>query len=124
MPSVESVLSGLPVVILWTLTLLVAASLGYFFAQRRYTTRTSSSAPDPQRRIEQLSVLTEVGQALSSSLRIDDLLEKIYQQVSRLMDTSLFYVALYDPLSDTISFPLAREGGSPGRWPVARPGMA
>ncbi len=113
MPSVESILSGLPMVLLWASTLLVAAGLGYLFAQRRHATRTSSPAPDPQRRIEQLSVLTEVGQALGSSLRIDDLLEKIYQQVSRLMDTSLFYVALYDPVSDTISFPLAREEGQP-----------
>ena len=112
MPSVQSILSGLPLVILWASTLLVAAGLGYFFAQRRHATRTSP-APDPQRRIEQLSVLTEVGQALASSLRLDDLLEKIYQQVSRLMDTSLFYVALYDPVGDIISFPLAREGGQP-----------
>jgi transcriptional regulator with GAF, ATPase, and Fis domain len=112
MPSVESILRGLPMVLLWASTLLVAAGLGYLFAQRRHATRTSP-APDLERRIEQLSVLTEVGQALGSSLRIDDLLEKICQQVSRLMDTSLFYVALYDPVRDTISFPLAREVGQP-----------
>ncbi len=112
MPNVQFILSGLPLVILWASTLLVAAGLGYLLAQRRRATRTSPT-PDPERRIEQLSVLTEVGQALGSSLRIDDLLEKIYQQVSRLMDTSLFYVALYDPVGDIISFPLAREGGQP-----------
>jgi hypothetical protein len=89
MPNVGSILSGLPVVILWALTLLVAASLGYLFARRRYAPRASSRVPGPQRRIEQLSVLAEVSQALSSSLRVDDLLEKIYQQVSRLIDTSL-----------------------------------
>lgn len=113
MPNVGSILSGLPVVIFWALTLLVAASLGYLFARRSYAPRASSRVPGPQRRIEQLSVLTEVSQALSSSLRVDDLLEKIYQQVSRLIDTSLFYVALVDPFSNTISFPLAMEKGQP-----------
>jgi hypothetical protein len=104
MPSVESVVRGLPFIILWALTLLVAAGLGY-----RVARRAISAAPDPQRRIEQLSVLNQVGQALSASHRLDELLERIYQQVSRLMDTSLFYVALYDSFTDVISFPLAME---------------
>ena len=108
MPSVESVVRELPFVILWALTLLVAAGLGY-----RVARRAISAAPDPQRRIEQLSVLNQVGQALSASHRLDELLERIYQQVSRLMDTSLFYVALYDSFTDVISFPLAMEKGQP-----------
>ena len=108
MPNVEFVLLGLLFIVLWAVTLLVAAGLGY-----RVARKSMSAAPDAQRRIEQLSVLNEVGQALSASLRLDELLEKIYQQVSRLMDTSLFYVALHDPFTDTISFPLAIEQGQP-----------
>jgi NtrC-family two-component system sensor histidine kinase KinB len=110
MPSIEFAVRALPLIILilWVLTLMAAAGLGY-----RAARRALRSGSDPQRRIEQLSALNQVGQALSASLRLDDLLEKIYQQVSRLMDASLFYVALRDPFTDIISFPLAMEKGQP-----------
>jgi PAS domain S-box-containing protein len=66
---------------------------------------------DRQRRIVELGTLNETGQALSSTLRKDDLSQLIYSQVARVMDARTFYIALYDAARDQISFPLAYEQG-------------
>ncbi len=62
-----------------------------------------------EQRVDQLAVLSETGQALGASLRVEELLENIRRQVGRLMDASNLYVAFYDPETDTVSFPLALE---------------
>ncbi len=69
-----------------------------------------------EQRVSQLSVLSETSQALSSSLRTEELLSKVYQQVGRVMDASNLYVALHDPATDTVSFPLALENNQPQQW--------
>ena len=72
------------------------------------------------RRIEQLNVLNEMAQAISSTLELDDLLEIVYQQASRIVDTTNFYIALYDEETEEITFPFVvdpeqREDWSPGK---------
>ena len=64
-------------------------------------------------RTQELGVLNEVGQALTSGIRLqqDKILELIYDQASKLMDTRLMYIALYDQDADMVSFGLAVEGG-------------
>ena len=63
------------------------------------------------RRIEELATFNEIGQALSAVSRLDGLLEVIYRQTSRLLDTTNFYMALYDQRSDKVTFPLYFERG-------------
>jgi len=70
------------------------------------------------RRIEQLNVLNEMAQALSSTLELDELLEVVHKQVARIVDATNFYIALYDEESEGISFPYVvdpedREDWSP-----------
>jgi GAF domain-containing protein/anti-sigma regulatory factor (Ser/Thr protein kinase) len=62
---------------------------------------------------QRLQTLVEVGQELASSARLelDQVLELIYRQASRLMDTDNMYIALYDKMSDTIRFGLAFVDG-------------
>jgi len=69
-----------------------------------------------ERRIVELASLEEVGRAISSTLDLDQVLERIHEQISRLMDTTNFYMALYDPETDQVSFPLSYEGGRRQRW--------
>lgn len=69
-----------------------------------------------EQRVSQLSVLNETGQILGSSLRTQELLEKIHQQVGRLTDARNLYVALYDAESDRVSFPLALENNQRQNW--------
>jgi GAF domain-containing protein len=64
-----------------------------------------------ERRLDEMAVLNEVGRAISSTLQLDELLDLIYYQVSRVMDATNLYIALYDKDEDWVSFPLYVEGG-------------
>ena len=72
------------------------------------------------RRIAELRVLNRMAQALSATLELDELLETVYRQVSRLMDATNFFIALYDEEKHEITFPFVvdpeqREDWSPRR---------
>jgi len=59
-----------------------------------------------QRKSEQIqSVLFNITQATSSAESLRELLQIIHQQLGTLIDTTNFYVALYDKKSDLYSFP-------------------
>ncbi len=64
-----------------------------------------------ERRVKELDGLQAVGQALSASLDVDTVLNAIYAQVAELMPAPAFYVALYDPDLDEVSFVLRIEDG-------------
>lgn len=64
-----------------------------------------------ERRISELSILNEIGRALSSALDLEQLLTTIHQQVGRLFDTTDFYIATYDPESDEWESVLSIVGG-------------
>jgi GAF domain-containing protein/anti-anti-sigma regulatory factor len=64
-----------------------------------------------ERRIAELSALSEIGQAIITTTRIEDLLEVIYRQASRVMDTSNLYVALYHPDRELVTFDYFVEDG-------------
>ncbi|HDQ70616.1 MAG TPA: GAF domain-containing protein, partial [Chloroflexi bacterium] len=53
-----------------------------------------------EQRMTELSVLNEIGQVISSAMRMDDLMETVYEQVTRLFETKNFYIATYDRVSD------------------------
>ncbi|MGD1993375.1 MAG: ATP-binding protein, partial [Anaerolineae bacterium] len=75
-----------------------------------------------ERRVKELDSLQAVGQVLSSSLNIDTILSAIYTQVAALMPARNFYVALYDPDTDEVTFPLAFENGERVEWRSRRAG--
>ncbi|MCP4602210.1 MAG: GAF domain-containing protein [Proteobacteria bacterium] len=54
---------------------------------------------------EEMSVLNELGRDLTASLNVDQILNKTYQQATRLVDTRCFYIAFYHPEKDKVSFP-------------------
>jgi diguanylate cyclase (GGDEF)-like protein/putative nucleotidyltransferase with HDIG domain len=56
------------------------------------------------RRSEELHILNEIGRALSSTLDLDSLLERIYSEVRRLMDVGSFLIAFYEPRTDQIRY--------------------
>jgi sigma-B regulation protein RsbU (phosphoserine phosphatase) len=66
-----------------------------------------------ERRIAELAVLNDVGRAISSVVPLNELLEMIREQASRVVDTTNLYIALYDPLKNTVEFPLLYEYGKP-----------
>ncbi|MEA2008255.1 MAG: GAF domain-containing protein, partial [Chloroflexota bacterium] len=64
---------------------------------------------DAQLRAEEMAVLNELAQTLSTRLMVSEVLEASYQGASRLLDTTNFYIAFYDPETEIISFPLNIE---------------
>jgi len=60
---------------------------------------------DARIRAEELAVLNELGQALTTRLSAKEVLLEAYHQASRLVDTSNFYIGLYDEEKDKVSFP-------------------
>ena len=68
----------------------------------------------------ELAVLNDMGRALSGMLTVDAVVDSIHQYVSQLMDATNFYVALYDPDKDEISFPLYIDGDQVRRTVAGR----
>jgi PAS domain S-box-containing protein len=66
-----------------------------------------------ERQVERLGAVSEVGRELTSRILLSEpeILESIYQQASRVMDTDNMYIALYDEATDTVSFAMALLGG-------------
>jgi K+-sensing histidine kinase KdpD len=60
-------------------------------------------------RNRELSALNEVGAALSASLDLDSLAQRIYEQASRILDTRNFYIALHDEPTGMLSFAIRVE---------------
>jgi len=62
-------------------------------------------------RAKELAVLNELGQALTTRLNVDEVLDEAHREVSRLLDTTNFYIALYDADKDEVTFALDVTGG-------------
>ena len=61
-------------------------------------------------RAEEMATLNELSRVFSTRLDVDQVLNEVYRGASRLMDTTNFYIALYDLQIDEVSFPLYAEG--------------
>jgi len=68
--------------------------------------QTQASLGEARTRAEEMAVLNELAQTLSTRLDMDQVLQETYRGLSRLMDTTNFYVALYDPEKNEVSFPI------------------
>ncbi|MBN2379037.1 GAF domain-containing protein [candidate division WOR-3 bacterium] len=77
-----------------------------------------------ERRLTELSVINEIGRALGTTFGLEDLLEIIHVQISRIMDTENLYIALYDERSESIEFPFAMDDGKRVSWPTRPLGNA
>lgn len=63
------------------------------------------------RRSEELHILNEIGQALSSTLDSDTLFETIYSEMQRLFEVNSFYIALDDRAKQQIRYEVEVEDG-------------
>jgi diguanylate cyclase (GGDEF)-like protein len=66
---------------------------------------------ETQRRAEQLSALNEVGRAVSTLRDVESVLGAIFLQVQRVLPLDVFFVSLYDPETNMVSYPLVFDGG-------------
>lgn len=59
---------------------------------------------DLERRMTEVDVLRWVGQAVNFTMNVDDLMELVYAQTSRVLNADNFYIALHNPEKRTLSF--------------------
>ena len=62
-------------------------------------------------RNSELTVLNDIGMALSGTLEMNVLAHRIWEQAGRMMDNTNFFLALHDRETSTIQFPLWVEDG-------------
>lgn len=57
-----------------------------------------------ERRVTELSVLSQVGQAVNFAIEFDDLLELISAQIDKLIPSPYFYIVLHEPATNQLHF--------------------
>jgi signal transduction histidine kinase len=77
---------------------------------------------DLEQRMTEVDVLRWVGQAVNFTMDVDDLMELIFAQTSRVLDTTNFYIALHNLEKGTLSFAFYVEDGErlypDDEWPA------
>jgi GAF domain-containing protein/HAMP domain-containing protein len=91
-----------------------------FASQTAISVQNARLFEQSQRRAEELAILNEMGRDLTEMFDVNTITESIYQFTSRLMDTTNFYVALYEELTQQVSFPVAVEDGKHVAWNTRR----
>ncbi len=68
----------------------------------------------------ELATLNSLSQALTAQLDVEQVLEEAYRGVSRLLDATSFYIALYDPDKDDVTFSIDVAEGKVHKSSVTR----
>jgi len=84
--------------------------------------RRVAMADQLQRQVSQLSALNEIGRAISANLDIPHLMEAIYRESGKVIDTTNFYIALYEAEADRVTFILNTTEGRLTTTPSSRQG--
>lgn len=82
----------------------VAERLSAHIENIRLNEQTQQALAQSEARSDELAVLNEMSQALSSQVSVDGVIETIHEYTAKLMDATNFYVALYDVERDEIEF--------------------
>lgn len=85
----------------------LARALG---AQVAVAIQNARLSTETNARFEELMTINTLSQAISSTLRIDDMLPVVRDQLTTITDADEMYLALYDTEHELISFPLAVRG--------------
>jgi len=78
------------------------ALLSSLATQMAHTLRTTRLRQTLQDQANRLSVLYDVSKAISRTIEIDDLLELIHQQLTRVLPSDAYFVALYLPEEEVL----------------------
>lgn len=89
----------------------VGQQVGVALENARLFQQTQEALAETQRQSVSLGILNEMGRALTSSYTTETVLENILKYTSQLLDTSHFYIALYDEKTNIVSFPLVIDAG-------------
>jgi PAS domain S-box-containing protein len=84
--------------------------LEIFADQAAIAVENAQLLQEARERADQMAALYQIGQAATSTLDLDELLERVFQQiVAYLGQPTYFYVALYDQGRDTLNFEIFKQ---------------
>ncbi len=75
-----------------------------FEEQKKQNIALAKSQKDTKERVRELAILNEIGHAINSSIVIKDLIKLIYEQTTRILTASAFYIALCDKNKKELHF--------------------
>src|SRR5690606_12229294 len=81
---------------------LIGNQLSGHLENLRLSAQTEVALAQPRQRSAELDILNEMSKALTVALDENEIIRQVYHYVSKLMDTSNLYIALYDKLVDEI----------------------
>lgn len=77
---------------------------------------------ETQKHSSEVEVLNEMARAMAQSLNREEIVETIYNYAQRILDTRSFFIALYNPQEDTVTFPILLENGERISMPERKSG--
>jgi len=95
--------------------------LNLFAQQAAIAIENARLFAETERRVAELATLTDIGQALSSTLRVDEVVQLIYEQTRRVMYAENMLIMLYDQARHETECALStrKDELAPGtRWPA------
>ena len=69
-----------------------------------------------ERRVQDLSLLNQISEVISQGTDVNSLLEAIRSEITELLEVNNFYIALLDPKTDLIWYPIAIKAGEAQEW--------
>ncbi len=97
----------------------VAQRLSAHIENLRLTQQMESSLQETQQRTEELTILNEMSRTMAVQTSIDGVVKTVYDHLSRLMDTTDFYLVLYEEENEEVVFVL-NVSGEEMRWYAER----
>ncbi|MBE9506450.1 MAG: GAF domain-containing protein, partial [Chloroflexi bacterium] len=85
--------------------------LGLFAQQAAVAIESVRLYEEARRHVEELSALHTIDVAIASTLNLDEVLERVYEQVSAVMNVAAFHIALYDEKKDAFRVPIIVDQG-------------
>ena len=88
----------------------LASSMGVALENARLFGETKRLLAETDHRAAELSVINEIGSALAKQLDFEAIVELVGERIRTLFEARSSYIALYDSVTDMISFPWEVEG--------------
>jgi GAF domain-containing protein/anti-sigma regulatory factor (Ser/Thr protein kinase) len=85
--------------------------LGLFAQQAAVVIESARLYEEARRRVEELVALHAIDVTIASTLNLDEMLQRIYEQVSTVMNTTTFHIALYDEEKGELYLPIIVDQG-------------
>ena len=87
--------------------------MGAALANARLFDETKRLLADADERAAELTVINEIGEALSSQLEFDAIIQLVGERVRQMFAVQSIFIALHDPATNLISFPYDLDEGAP-----------